>query len=205
NPEWAPDFGDAKLHRTAGATIVGARRPLIAYNVNLASKNLDIAKAIAYTVRASNGGLPSVKAVGITLKTRGIVQVSMNLTNYEETPVHVAYEAVKAEAAKRGVEVQSSEVIGLIPEVAVAQVAGHLLEKETQPQKVATLRSKRDLLVQLRDRLQAAIREDAAAYNAVLQSTKRPMIDPERGAAIQQSLNVAIAVPLAIMELAVTG
>src|SRR5207245_10326640 len=77
--------------------------------------------------------------------------------------------------------------------------------KETQPQKVATLRAKRDLLTQLRDRLQAAIREDAAAYNAVLQSTKRPMIDPERGAAIQQSLNVAIAVPLAIMELAVTG
>src|SRR2546422_11659330 len=73
---------------------------------------------------------PSVKAVGITLKTRGIVQVSMNLTNYEETPVHVAYEAVKVEAAKRGVEVQSSEVIGLIPEVAVAQVAGHYLKLE---------------------------------------------------------------------------
>ena len=271
NPEWAPDFGDAKLHRTAGATIVGARRPLIAYNVNLASKNLDIAKAIAYTVRASNGGLPSVKAVGIALKTRGIVQVSMNLTNYEETPVHVAYEAVKAEAAKRGVEVQSSEVIGLIPEAAVATVAGHylklenfsmnqilearmaqvlrqdlsttvipfleavsapnaapgggsvaamigatamalgvmvagrLLEKETQPQKVATLRSKRDLLLQLRNRLQAAIREDAAAYNAVIQNSKRPMIDPERVAALQQSLNIATAVPLAVMELAVTG
>ena len=240
-------------------------------DLNLASSNLDIAKAIALTVRASNGGLPSVKAVGIALKTRGIAQVSMNLTNYEETPVHVAYEAVKAEAAKRGVEVQSSEVIGLIPEAAVAQVAGHylklenfsmsqilearmaqvmtrdlsttvgqflqavsapnvapgggsvaaltgaaamalgvmvagrLLERETQPQKVATLRAKRDLLVQLRDRLQAAIREDAAAYNAVLQSSKRPMLDPERGAALQQSLNVAIAVPLAIMELAVTG
>src|SRR5437870_2473113 len=130
NPEWTPDFGDAKLHRTAGATIVGARRPLIAYNVNLASSNLDIAKAIALTVRASNGGLPSVKAVGIALKTRGIVQVSMNLTNYEETPVHVAYEAVKVEAAKRGVEVQSSEVIGLIPEAAVAQVAGHYLKLE---------------------------------------------------------------------------
>ena len=271
NPEWAPDFGDAKLHRTAGATIVGARRPLIAYNVNLASKNLDIAKAIAYAVRASNGGLPSVKAVGIALKTRGIVQVSMNLTNYEETPVHVAYEAVKVEAAKRGVEVQSSEVIGLIPEAAVATVAGHylklenfsmnqilearmahvlrqdlsttvipfleavsapnaapgggsaaamigatamalgvmvagrLLEKETQPQKVATLRSKRDLLLQLRNRLQAAIREDAAAYKAVIQNSKRPMIDPERVAALQQSLNIATAVPLAVMELAVTG
>jgi glutamate formiminotransferase/glutamate formiminotransferase/formiminotetrahydrofolate cyclodeaminase len=271
NPEWSPDFGDAKLHRTAGATIVGARRPLIAYNVNLSSNNLDIAKAIALTVRASNGGLPSVKAVGIALKTRGIVQVSMNLTNFEETPVHVAYEAVKAEAAKRGVEVQSSEVIGLIPETAVAKVAGHylklenfsmnqilearmaqvlmqdlsttvipfleavsapnaapgggsasamigatamalgvmvagrLLEKETQRDKIATLRSKRDLLVQLRNRLQAAIREDAAAYNAVLKNSKRPMIDPERGAALQESLNVAIAVPLAIMELTVTG
>ena len=271
NPEWSPDFGDAKLHRTAGATIVGARRPLIAYNVNLSSNNLDIAKAIALTVRASNGGLPSVKAVGIALKTRGIVQVSMNLTNFEETPVHVAYEAVKAEAAKRGVEVQSSEVIGLIPETAVAKVAGHylklenfsmnqilearmaqvlmqdlsttvipfleavsapnaapgggsasamigatamalgvmvagrLLEKETQRDKIATLRSKRDLLVQLRNRLQAAIREDAAAYNAVLKNSKRPMIDPERGAALQESLNVAIAVPLAIIELTVTG
>lgn len=271
NPEWAPDFGDAKLHRTAGATIVGARRLLIAYNVNLASKDLDIAKVIALKVRASNGGLPSVKAVGIPLKTRGIVQVSMNLTNYEETPVHQAFEAVKEEAAKHGVAVHSSEVIGLIPEAAVAQVAGHylklenfsmsqvlearmaqvltqdlsatvgpflravsapkavpgggsvaaltgaaavslgvmiagrLLEKEIQPDKVAALRSKRDLLIQLRDRLQAAIREDADAYQAVIQSAKRPSIDPERGPAMQEAFSVAIAVPLAIMELAVTG
>src|SRR3989338_6976611 len=131
SPEWAPDFGDAKLHRTAGATIVGARRFLIAYNVNLASIGLDLAKAIALKVRASNGGLPSVKAVGIDLKTRGCVQVSMNLTNYEETPVHAAFEAVKAEAAGRGVAVCSSEVIGLIPEAAVAQVAEHYLMLES--------------------------------------------------------------------------
>src|SRR3989442_4084517 len=130
DPRWAPDFGDARLHRTAGATVVGARRPLIAYNVNLASQDLNIAKAIAQTVRESDGGLRSVKAVGIALKSRGMVQVSMNLTNYEETPVYLAYEAVKAEAAKRGVEVQSSEVIGLIPEAAVAQVAGHYLKLE---------------------------------------------------------------------------
>jgi glutamate formiminotransferase/glutamate formiminotransferase/formiminotetrahydrofolate cyclodeaminase len=271
NPEWAPDFGDAKLHRTAGVTIVGARRPLIAYNVNLASKDLDLAKAIALNVRASNGGLPSVKAVGIALKTRSIVQVSMNLINHEETSVHQAFEAVKEEAAKRGVAVHSSEVIGLIPEAAVAQVAGHylklenfsmsqvlearmaqvlaqdlsttvgpfleavsapkaapgggsvaaltgaaavslgvmvagrLLEKESHSDKVVALRSKRDLLIQLRNRLQAAIREDAAAYNAVIQSAKRPTIDPERDAAMQQAFSVAIAVPLAIMELAVTG
>ena len=108
DPRWAPDFGDAKLHRTAGATVVGARRPLIAYNVNLASQDLNIAKAIAQTVRESDGGLRSVKAVGISLKSRGIVQVSMNLTNYEETPVYVAFEAVKAEGLKRGVAVLSS-------------------------------------------------------------------------------------------------
>src|SRR5206468_5980966 len=97
DPRWAPDFGDAKLHRTGGATVVGARRPLIAYNVNLASQDLNIAKAIAQTVRESDGGLRSVKAVGIALKSRGMVQVSMNLTNYEETPVYVAFEAVKSE------------------------------------------------------------------------------------------------------------
>ena len=271
SPEWAPDFGDAKLHRTAGATIVGARRPLIAYNVNLATIDLDLAKAIALKVRASNGGLPSVKAVGIDLKTRGCVQVSMNLTNYEETSVYAAFEAVKAEAARHGVAVHSSEVIGLIPEAAVAQVAAHylmlenfsmsqvlearmaqgltqdvsatvgpfleavsaphaapgggsmaamtgaaamslgvmvsgrLLEKETQPDKTAALRAKHDLLVQLRDRLQAAIREDAEAYDAVIQNTKRPVIDPERGAALKDALSVAIAVPLAITELAVKG
>ena len=271
SPEWAPDFGDAKLHRTAGATIVGARRFLIAYNVNLATIDLDLAKAIALKVRASNGGLPSVKAVGIDLKTRGCVQVSMNLTNYEETPVHAAFEAVKAEAAGHGVTVCSSEVIGLIPEAAVAQVAEHylmlesfsisqvlearmvqaltqdvsatvgpfleavsasnaapaggsvaamtgaaamslgvmvsgrLLEKETRPDKMAALRAKRDLLIQLRGRLQAAIREDAEAYNAVIESFKRPMIAPGRGAALQDALSIAIAVPLAITELAVEG
>ena len=124
DPRWAPDFGDAKLHRTGGATVVGARRPLIAYNVNLASQDLNIAKAIAQTVRESDGGLRSVKAVGIALKSRGMVQVSMNLTNYEETPVYLAFEAVKSEGLKRGVAVHSSEVIGLIPEDAVAQVAG---------------------------------------------------------------------------------
>jgi len=131
SPDWAPDFGDAKLHRTAGATIVGARRFLIAYNVNLATDDLDIAKAIALKVRASNGGLPSVKAVGIDLKTRGCVQVSMNLTNYEETPVHAAFEAVKAEAARHSVAVSGSEIIGLIPEAAVAQSAAHYLMLES--------------------------------------------------------------------------
>ncbi len=131
NPEWSPDFGDAKLHRTAGATMVGARRFLIAYNVNLATTDLDVANAIALKVRASNGGLPSVKAVGIALKSRGCVQVSMNLTNYEETPLYAAFEAVKAEAARHGVSVHSSEVVGLLPEAAIAQVAAHYLMLES--------------------------------------------------------------------------
>ncbi len=271
SPDWAPDFGEAKLHRTAGATIVGARRFLIAYNVNLATIDLNLARAIALKVRASNGGLPSVKAVGIDLKSRGCVQVSMNLTDFEETPVHAAFEAVKTEAAQHGVSVCSSEVIGLIPEAAVAQVAAHylmlenfsmsqvlearmaqaltqdvsatvgpfleavsapqaapaggsvaaltgaaamslgvmisgrLLEKETKPDKTADLRAKREVLVQLRDRLQAAIREDAEAYGAVLESARRPVIDPEREAARAGALSVAIAVPLAVMEWAVAG
>jgi len=140
DPDWAPDFGDAKLHRTAGATIVGARRFLIAYNVNLASTDLDLAKAIALKVRASNGGLPSVKAVGIALQSRGCVQVSMNLTNYEETPLHVAFEAVKAEAAQQGVSIRSSEVIGLLPEAAIAPIVARdlMLESFSMSQSLET-------------------------------------------------------------------
>src|SRR2546430_15587734 len=103
DPAWAPDFGPRTLHPTAGATAVGARPPLIAYNVNLQSGDLDVAKAIAKTVRFSSGGLPCVKAMGVALTSRRLVQVSMNLTNFERTPIHVAFEAVGREAQRRGV------------------------------------------------------------------------------------------------------
>ena len=117
-PEWVPDFGPAHPHPSVGAAVVGARRILIAYNVNLASDRLDIAKAIASTVRQSNGGLPFVKAMGVRL-TPDVVQVSMNLTNYEETPMHVVFDAVRREAERHGVTVRGSEVIGLLPQTAL--------------------------------------------------------------------------------------
>jgi len=117
-PEWIPDFGPPHPHPSVGATVVGARRILIAYNVNLSTDRLEIAKAIARTVRQSNGGLPFVKAMGVRL-TPDVVQVSMNLTNYEETPMHVVFDAVKREAERHGVAVHGSELIGLVPEAAL--------------------------------------------------------------------------------------
>jgi glutamate formiminotransferase len=117
-PEWVPDFGPAHPHPSVGAAVVGARRILIAYNVNLDSDRLDVAKAIARTIRQSSGGLPFVKAMGVRL-TPDVVQVSMNLTNYEETPMHVVFDAVSREAERQGVSVRGSEVIGLLPQAAL--------------------------------------------------------------------------------------
>lgn len=118
-PEWMPDFGPPRPHPTAGATAVGARMALVAFNVNLATDRLDTAMAIARRVRESSGGLPHVKALGLMVKDR-TAQVSMNLTNYERTPVHEAFEAVKREAARLGTTVLGSELIGLIPAAALA-------------------------------------------------------------------------------------
>ncbi|MQA28339.1 MAG: glutamate formimidoyltransferase [Luteitalea sp.] len=119
-PEWAPDFGPALPHPTAGATVIGARHPLIAFNVNLSTDRLDVAARVAATVRQSSGGMPAVKAIGVPLTDRGLVQVSLNLTNYEVTPIEQLFAAVKAEAARHGVEVLESELIGLIPQAALA-------------------------------------------------------------------------------------
>ena len=118
---WAPDFGPASPHPSAGATVVGARMPLIAYNINLSTDRLDVARKIAAAIRHSSGGYRFVKAMGITLADRGIVQVSMNLTNYEHTSMFDVFEAVKREAARHGVSVLESEIIGLVPAAALAQ------------------------------------------------------------------------------------
>lgn len=130
DPAWVPDFGPRTVHPTAGATAVGARPPLIAYNVNLQSGDLDVAKAIAKTVRFSSGGLPCVKAMGVALTSRRLVQVSMNLTNFERTPIHVAFEAVRREAEQRGVPVAGSEIIGLVPQRALVQASEFFLKLE---------------------------------------------------------------------------
>ncbi|NOS79676.1 MAG: glutamate formimidoyltransferase [Nitrospira sp.] len=125
---WRPDFGPAHLHETAGAIAIGARPPLIAFNVNLNSPDLNIAKTIARTIRQSNGGLPCVKAIGVALASRGIVQVSMNLTDYRVTSMATAFRAVQTESSKVGVGIAESEVIGLVPQAALDQAASALLQ-----------------------------------------------------------------------------
>ncbi len=127
-PDWQPDFGPAQPHPSAGASVFGARMPLIAYNINLATNRLDVAKKIATAVRHSSGGLRFVKAMGIELGDRDVVQVSMNLTNYEKTPVFRVFELVKREAARYGVTVLESEIVGLIPQAALLASAAWYLQ-----------------------------------------------------------------------------
>jgi glutamate formiminotransferase len=119
DPLRAPDIGDPACHPTAGAVAVGARKFLIACNVNLKSADVAVAQRIARTVRFSSGGLPCVKAMGVMLASRGIAQVSMNLTDFEVTPLHVALEAVGREAERHGVPVLETEIVGLIPRKAL--------------------------------------------------------------------------------------
>jgi glutamate formiminotransferase len=127
-PGWAPDFGPARPHPSAGASVIGARMPLIAYNINLATDRLDVAKKIAAAVRHSTGGFRFVKAMGLALEDRGIVQVSMNLTNFEKTPIFRVFECVKREAERYGVAVLESEIVGLIPQAALTQSAAWYLQ-----------------------------------------------------------------------------
>jgi glutamate formiminotransferase / formiminotetrahydrofolate cyclodeaminase len=123
NPEKMPDFGPNAIHPTAGATAIGARQVLIAYNVNLATNNLDVAKKIAKQVRGKDGGLSAVKALGFELKDRGIVQVSMNMVDYKASQLFKAFELIKTLAESYGVQVLESEVVGLVPMEALTDSA----------------------------------------------------------------------------------
>src|SRR5712692_10032284 len=128
NPARKPDFGEARLHPTAGACVVGARKFLIAYNIFLNTPDVDIAKKVAKAVRFSSGGLRFVKAAGFSV--RGLAQVSMNLTDFEQTPIHRVFEFAKREAARYGVIPVSSEIVGLIPKRAIEQAAEWFLQVE---------------------------------------------------------------------------
>jgi glutamate formiminotransferase len=130
SPDWTPDYGPPSPHPSAGASIVGARMPLIAYNINLATDRLDVAKKIAAAIRQSSGGFRYVKAAGFKLEERGIVQVSMNLTNYEKTPIFRVFEVVKREAARYGVSILESEIVGLVPSAALNAAAEFYLQIE---------------------------------------------------------------------------
>lgn len=127
---WKPDFGPAKMHPTAGVTAIGARMPLVAYNVNLNSDNLKIADDIAKKVRHISGGLRYCKGIGIELKDRGLVQVSMNLTDYTQTALYRAFELIKVEARRYGVNVVGSEIVGLVPMEALMDTAAYYLGLE---------------------------------------------------------------------------
>ena len=129
-PEWKPDYGPQQVHPTAGVTAMGARMPLVAYNVNLDTNRLEIADLIAKKVRHISGGLRYCKGIGIELKDRGIVQVSMNMTDYTKTALYRVFELVRIEARRYGVNVVGSEVIGLVPMEALIDSAAYYLGLE---------------------------------------------------------------------------
>ncbi len=130
NPDRAPDVGEPWLHPTAGATVVGARKFLIAYNINLNTPDIEIAKKIAKAVRFSSGGLRFAKAMGVDLKARGLAQVSINLTDFEQTPIHRVFEMVKREAQRYGCAIVGSEIVGLVPKKAIEMAADFYLQLE---------------------------------------------------------------------------
>ncbi|VTS13051.1 glutamate formimidoyltransferase [Streptococcus pseudoporcinus] len=127
---WAPDFGDRKIHPTAGVTAVGARMPLVAFNVNLDTDNLEIASKIAKIIRGSGGGYKYCKAIGVMLEERHIAQVSMNMVNFEKCSLYRTFETIKFEARRYGVNIISSEIIGLAPAKALIDVAEYYLQVE---------------------------------------------------------------------------
>jgi len=129
-PEWAPDFGERKIHPTAGVVAVGARMPLIAYNVNLDTSDLEIVSRIAKAIRCSSGGFKYCKAIGVMLEERNVAQVSMNLVNYEGTPIYYVFEMIRALADRYGVRIIGSELVGLTPGKALLDCAEYYLKLE---------------------------------------------------------------------------
>ena len=128
--EWAPDYGERKIHPTAGITAVGARPPLVAFNVNLGTPDLEIANKIAKTIRGAAGGYKYCKAIGVMLEDRNIAQVSMNMVNYEGTPLYRVFEAIRFEAQRWGVPIVGSEIIGLLPAKSLIDTAEYYLKIE---------------------------------------------------------------------------
>lgn len=179
NPERLPDFGppfaEARLHPTAGATVVGARKFLIAYNINLNTPDVAVAKAIAKKIRASSGGFPCVKAMGVDLKGRNLAQVSMNLTDFETTSIGTVFDAVTREAAAQGAAVADSEIVGLIPRQALEDAAVHYLKVENYHS---------DLIVE--NRLARVLEEQAKSHAGP---------QPAKLAALAESFVNAVAAP----------
>ncbi|HFU4217525.1 TPA: glutamate formimidoyltransferase [Streptococcus suis] len=128
--DWAPDFGERKIHPTAGVTAVGARMPLVAFNVNLDTDNLEIANKIAKIIRGSGGGYKYCKAIGVMLEGRNVAQVSMNMVNLEKCSLYRTFETIRFEAKRYGVSIIGSEIVGLAPAKALVDVAEYYLQLE---------------------------------------------------------------------------
>jgi len=126
-PEWGPDYGEREIHPTAGVTAVSARMPLVAYNIDLDTDNVDIANKIAKVIRHSNGGFRYIKAGGVFLAEKGTTQVTMNITDYTKTSIYRVFETVKMEAARYGVRITGSEIVGLVPADALIDSAMYYL------------------------------------------------------------------------------
>ena len=166
NPDRAPDIGGPALHPTAGATVVGARKFLIAYNVNLNTSDIEVAKKIAKAIRYSNGGLRYAKAMGVDLKARHLAQVSINLTDFEQTPMHRVFEMVKREAERYGAAIVGSEIVGLVPQRAIDMAADFFLQLENfSPAQV------------LENKLAAAREGRPLESRGALASLARPILD----------------------------
>src|SRR5580700_7633783 len=166
NPDRAPDLGGPALHPTAGATVVGARKFLIAYNINLNTPDLEIAKRIGKNIRFSNGGLRYVKAMGVDLRARHLAQVSINLTDFEQTPIHRVFEMVKREAERYGVRIAGSEIVGLIPKRAIELTAEFYLQlEEFSPSQV------------LENRIEASLSDGPRPNTGRLMSLAQPFLD----------------------------
>ena len=127
DPQWVPDAGPNRFNPKTGATIVGARHPLIAFNININTRDVEIAKKIARTVRFIDGGFHYVRAMGVPLVEKGICQISMNLLNYHKTPIHRVFEAIRSEISRYGLEIVGSEIVGLIPVGALTEAASFYL------------------------------------------------------------------------------
>ena len=139
DPQWHPDFGGETIHPTAGVVAVGARMPLVAFNINLSTSDITIANKISKIIRRSSGGFDCVKALGVMLEDRNLAQVSINMTNFHKTPLYRVLELVKAEAARWGVHVVGTEVIGLTPMDALIDSAEYYLQIENFDSSVQVL------------------------------------------------------------------
>jgi glutamate formiminotransferase / formiminotetrahydrofolate cyclodeaminase len=189
NPDRRPDFGDAELHASAGATVVGARKFLIAYNINLNTADLEIAKKIAKAIRFSSGGFRYVKSMGVPLASRNLAQVSMNLTDFEQTPMHRVFEAVRMEAARFGAAIVGSEIVGLIPKRALEMTAEWYLQAENFHPRLV-----------LENRLAEAATMDG--LNEFLEELAAPTATPGGGSAAAAAAAMAAALGAMVAGLA---